>query len=160
MNAPGHRHRHQAQGEAHGDQHQQFRAELGVHHQNQLAEHQPQVRGDHVATEYRTAVLGIGLFVEPAFDDHVLAHHPQADHHPQPDPGRQPIGHAMAEHRRADDTGAGGIRANVPYPADQPVADLAAHGQAEVVGRHQRTDPQAVDMVGRQAQCQVGTEQA
>ncbi|MNN61745.1 hypothetical protein D3C81_1769970 [compost metagenome] len=131
-----------------------------MHHQDQLAEHQAQVRGDHVAAEHRATVLGVGLFIEPALDDHVLAHHPQADHHPQPDPSRQPVGHAMAEHRRADDARAGRIGADVPYPADQPVADLAAHGQAEVVGRHQRTDPQTVDMIGRQAQCQVSTEQA
>ncbi|MNV74806.1 hypothetical protein D3C71_1680570 [compost metagenome] len=66
----------------------------------------------------------------------------------------------MAEHRRADDAGASGIGANVPYPANQPVADLAAYRQAKVVGRHQGTHPQAVDMIGCQAQGQVGTEQA
>jgi len=160
VDAPGHRHRHQAQGEAHGHQHQQFRAQLRVHHQDQLAKHQAKVGRNHVATEHRPSVLGLGLLIEPAFDDHVLAHHPQADDHPQPDPHRQPAGHAMPQHGRADDASARGVGPDVPYPADQAVADLAAHGQAEVVGGHQGTDPQAVDMIGRQAQRQVGTEQA
>ena len=51
-------------------------------HQDQLAKHQAQVGGDHVAAEHRATLLGIGLFVEPALDDHVLAHHAEADHHP------------------------------------------------------------------------------
>ena len=160
MNTPGHRHGHQAQGKAHRHQHQQLRAELRVHHQNQLAKHQPQIRGNHVTAEHRAPVFHIGLLVEPALDDHVLAHHPQADDHAQPYPGRQPAGQAMTEHRGADDTGTGGIGAYVPYPPDQPVANLATNRQAKVVGRHQRTHPQAVDMVGRQAQGQVGAEQA
>ncbi len=160
MDAAGHGHWHQAQGEAHRDQHQQLKPQLRVHHQYQLTQHQAQVGRDHVPTEYRAPVLHVRLLVEPAFDDHVLTHHAQAHDHPQPDPGRQPVGQAMPKHGGADDPGAGGIGAYMPYSADEPVADLAAHGKAEVVGRHQGTDPQAIDVVGSQAQRQVGTEQA
>ena len=50
--------------------------------------------------------------------------------------------------RAALDEEAGRIGLSV---GDQAVADLAAQYQAGIVGRHQRTDPQAVDVIGRQA---------
>ena len=131
-----------------------------MHHQDQLPQHQAKVGRNHIAAEHYATLLGIRLLVKPAFDDHVLAHHPQAHDDPQHDPGRQPVDQAMAQHRRADDPGTGGIRTDMPDPGDQAVADLAAQYQAGIVGRHQRTDPQAVDVVGRQAQGQVRTEQA
>ncbi|MNO92263.1 hypothetical protein D3C76_838310 [compost metagenome] len=43
---------------------------------------------------------------------------------------------------------------------DQPVAELGAADQAEVVGRGQAADPQVADPFGGQAQAQVGGEQA
>jgi hypothetical protein len=43
----------------------------------------------------------------------------------------------------------------MPDPRDQPVADLAAQHQAEIVGRHQRTDPEPVDIVSGQTQGQI-----
>ncbi|MNX88654.1 hypothetical protein D3C86_1206320 [compost metagenome] len=160
VNPSGQRHRHQAQGETQGDQHQQFQPQRRMHDQNQLPHHQAQVRGDHVTAEYQPALIGIGLFIEPALDHHVLAHHAEADDHPQEQPGRQPIGQAMTQHRRADNPGTGRVGPDMPDPGNQPVTDLAPQHQAEVVGGHQSTDPQAVDMVGRQAQAQVSTQQA
>ncbi|MNZ92837.1 hypothetical protein D3C78_1118780 [compost metagenome] len=160
VNSPGQCHRHQAQGEAQRHQHQQLKPQGRVHDQDQLAQHQPQVRGDHIAAEHHATLLGIGLLVEPALDDHVLAHHPEADNHPQHDPGRQPVHQAMAQHCRPDNPGAGRIGADVADTSDQPVADLATQHQAEIVGGHQRTDPEAVHMVGGQAQGQVSTQEA
>ncbi|MNI05392.1 hypothetical protein D3C73_583430 [compost metagenome] len=160
MNAPGQGHGYQAQREAQGDQHQQFKPQPWVHDQNQLPQHQPQVRSDHVAAEDHAALIGIGLFIEPALDHHVLAHHAEADDHPQKQPGRQPVHQAMAEHRRANDPGTRRIGPDMPDPGNQPVTDLAPQHQAEIVGSHQRTDPQTVDMVGSQAQRQVSTQQA
>ncbi|MNT60308.1 hypothetical protein D3C72_1978820 [compost metagenome] len=66
----------------------------------------------------------------------------------------------MPEHRRTDDPGTGGIGTDMANPGNQPVTDLAAQGQTEIVGRHERTDPEAVDMIGSQAQGQVSTQQA
>ncbi|MNV62783.1 hypothetical protein D3C71_1553440 [compost metagenome] len=66
----------------------------------------------------------------------------------------------MPQHRRTDDPGTSGIRSNMPDPGNQPMADLAAQHKAEIVGGHQRTDPQAIDVIGSQAQCQVSTQQA
>ncbi|MNP20310.1 hypothetical protein D3C76_1128760 [compost metagenome] len=77
-----------APGEGHGYQAQQLQAQLRVHHQDQLPQHQPQVGGDHIAAEHRATLLGLGLLVEPAFDDHVLTHHSQANDDPQEQPGR------------------------------------------------------------------------
>ncbi|MNL53490.1 hypothetical protein D3C87_1767410 [compost metagenome] len=128
-----------------------------MHDQNQLTQHQAQVGSDHVTAEHQTALLGLGLLVEPAFDDHVLAHHAKADDDPQKQPRGQPVHQAMAKHRRTDDPGTRRIGSNMPDPGNQPMADLATQHQAEIVGCHQRTDPQAVDVIGRQAQGQVST---
>ncbi|MNV62782.1 hypothetical protein D3C71_1553430 [compost metagenome] len=91
VNASRQGYRHQTQGEAQRDQHQQLKAQARMHDQNQLPQYQAQVGSDHVAAEHQSALLGIRLLVEPAFDDHVLAHHAETDDHPQEQPRRQPI---------------------------------------------------------------------
>ncbi|MNM88297.1 hypothetical protein D3C81_1005070 [compost metagenome] len=159
VNLVGDRHRHQAQGEAHGDHHRHFLPQPRMHHQHQLAEHQAEVGRHHVAGEHRAALAGVRLLVEPALDDHVLAHHPQADQHAQQQPHRQPGDQADTQHRCGDHAAAGDVGADVPDPGDQPVADLAAEHQAAVVGRHHAADPQSVDLALGEEQSQVGTEQ-
>ena len=114
---------------------------MRVNHQNQLPEHQPQVRGDHVQAEHHAALFGVGLLVKPALDDHVLAHHAKADDQTQQQPDRQPVGQPVTQHRRADDPGASGVRPDMPHAGNQPVPKLAAQHQAKIVGRHQGTDP-------------------
>ena len=160
VNAPGHGYRYQAQGKTQGHNHQQLKTELRVNRQDQLPKHQAQIGGDHVKAEHHAALPGFGLFVKPAFDDHVLAHHAQTNDHPQQQPDRQPVRQPVTQHRRPDDTGTRGVGTNMPDPGNQPVANLASQHQAKVVGRHQRTDPQAVDIVGGQAQGQISTQQA
>jgi len=88
VNPPGQGHWHQTQGKTQGDQHQQLQPQRRVHDQNQLPQHQAQVRSDHVTAEHHAALIGIGLLIEPALDDHVLAHHAQTHYDPQEQPGR------------------------------------------------------------------------
>ena len=92
VDASGHGHGHQAQGKAQRHQHEQFKAQLRVDDQNQLPEHQAQIRGNHIQAEHHAALLGVGLLVKPAFDDHVLAHHAQTHDNPEQQPDRQPVG--------------------------------------------------------------------
>ncbi|MNZ76856.1 hypothetical protein D3C78_953780 [compost metagenome] len=158
VNAPGQGHRHQAQGKTQRHQHQQLRPQGRVHDQNQLTQHQAQVGGDHIAAEHHAALLGVSLLVQPALDDHVLAHHAQPHDHPQHQPGREPVDQPVTEHRRADDPRTGRISPDMPDPGNQPVTDFSAQHQAEIVGGHQCTNPQTVDMVRGEAQRQVGTE--
>ncbi len=141
VNSPGHGHRHQTQREAQCDQHQQFQPKGRVHNQDQLPQHQAQVGSDHITAEHDATLLGFRLLIQPALDDHVLAHHAQAHDHPQEQPGGQPIDQPMTQHRRTDDPGTGGISADMPDPRNQPMADFASQHQAEVVGSHQRTHP-------------------
>ncbi|MNT27022.1 hypothetical protein D3C72_1626310 [compost metagenome] len=155
VNPPRQCHGHQTQGETQRDQHQQFQPQARMHDQNQLAEDQAQVRSDHVAAEHQATLIGVRLFVEPALDHHVLAHHAQTDDGPQHQPRRQPIDQTVAKHRRPDDPGTGRISTDVPDPGNQSVTDLAAQHQTEIVGRHQRADPEAVDIVSGQTQCQI-----
>ena len=129
-----------------------------MNHQYKLAEYQTQVGSDHVQTEHHPTLLGISLLVEPAFDDHVLAHHAQTDDHPQQQPYRQPVRQAVAQYCCPDDTGAGGIGPDMTDTGNQPVTDLAAQHQTKIVGRHQCADPQAVDIVGSQAQGKIGAQ--
>ena len=160
VNASSHRHRDQAQREAQRHEHQQLKPKMGMHDQDQLAQHQPKVGRNHVAAEHYTALLGIRLLVEPTLDDHVLAHHPQAHDHPQHNPGWQPINQTVTQHCCADDPRAGGVGTNMPDPGNQAVPELAAQHQAKIVGSHQCTHPQAVDIVCCQAQSQISTKQA
>lgn len=86
MNRPGHGDGHRAQCETQRYQHQQLRPQLRVNHQHQLTQYQPRVGCNHVAAEDHAALFGGRLLVQPALDDHVLAHHAQTDDHPQHQP--------------------------------------------------------------------------
>ena len=158
VQAPGQRHRHQAQREAQRHQHQQLQPQRRVYDQSQLAKDQSQIGGRHVATEHQAPLLGFGLLVEPTLDDHVLAHHAQAHQHAQEQPERQPLHQSVAEHRCGNHPRAGHVGTDVPYPTDQPMPQLATQHQAEIVGRHQCSDPQTIHGIG-QTQGQIGTEQ-
>ena len=104
--------------------------------------------------------MGLGLLVEPTLEHHVLAHHRHADNDPQHKPDLHVVRHGVPKDRSGHHAGAGHKRADMSHLGYQPVPDRGAAHQTDVITGHQQTDPYLVDALGRQAQAEVGTQQA
>ena len=152
--------RHQAQHQAHGDQRQRPQVQRRIGRQRQLAQHGAQAGHYHVDGEHAPALMVLGLFVQPAFDDHELGHHDDAGDHAERQPQRQRVDQRLRQDHAGGDRRAGHEGADVAHPDDQPVPQSGAAHQAEVVAGDQGADPHLADRLRRQPQPHVGIEQA
>jgi len=154
------RHRQQAERKQDADKEEMHGIAQRRDIEQELARARAEIAHQHVDGEHASAQFARRSLVQPAFDDHVHAHHAQAGKHAQRQPHPRVHERALHQDARAIDRGEHGKGADMPDALQDARTDPSAHHEADIKAGHDDTD-QGIRCSGdTQAQGQEGAEVA